>query len=158
MTTVDDIAGPDAERAARAVKLAIAHRTYEEIAQLEGYPTRQAARQAVMRALRKRKAEQDEDADVLVARMVEELEEVAARMRVILDAKGVLVRGDQVVTLEGEPVIDHGPAMQAADRLLRVQERLAKLKGLDAPTKIDANMNGDMTVRYTYRGVDPAEV
>jgi hypothetical protein len=36
---------------------------------------------------------------------------------------------------DGEPVRDDGPAIQAIAQLLRVQERKARLMGLDAPTR-----------------------
>lgn len=158
MTDVESIIGEVALRRAAAVKLAVAHRTYEEIAQLLGYPSRQAAREDTMRGLRARKLEQDEDADTLVTQMVDECNEIAKRMRGIMRRHGVVVRGEAIVRLDGKPLVDEGPAMHAAAMLLRVQERLAKLKGLDAATKIDATVNGNMTVRYSYRGLDPEEV
>ena len=36
---------------------------------------------------------------------------------------------------EGEPVLDDGPAIRAIGQLLQVQERKARLMGLDAPTQ-----------------------
>jgi hypothetical protein len=41
----------------------------------------------------------------------------------------------RVVMHDGEPVLDDGPAIQAIAQLLRVQERKARLMGLDAPTR-----------------------
>ncbi|MFD5089339.1 helix-turn-helix domain-containing protein [Amycolatopsis thailandensis] len=37
----------------------------------------------------------------------------------------------------GDPLEDDGPKLQAIDRLLRIEERIAKLMGLDAPTKAE---------------------
>jgi hypothetical protein len=36
----------------------------------------------------------------------------------------------------GTPLVDDAPVLNAVDRLLKIQERRAKLLGLDAPTKI----------------------
>jgi hypothetical protein len=41
-----------------------------------------------------------------------------------------VVRGE-----DGEPVLDDAPVLAAIDRLLRIQERRARLLGLDAPTR-----------------------
>lgn len=46
---------------------------------------------------------------------------------------------------------DDGPALAAFDRLLRVQERRARLLGLDSPVQVAV----DATVRYQMNGVDP---
>ena len=46
---------------------------------------------------------------------------------------------------------DNGQAMAATDRLIKIGERRAKLKGLDAPVQIQQ----EQTVRYEIVGIDP---
>jgi hypothetical protein len=55
----------------------------------------------------------------------------------------VTVSNGRVVTLDGQPLQDDGPILQAVDRLnhiedrkLRIQERRAKYLGLDAPKQV----------------------
>lgn len=36
------------------------------------------------------------------------------------------------------PIVDHGPVLAAVDRLIKIQERRARLLGLDKPTKVSA--------------------
>ena len=54
----------------------------------------------------------------------------------VLEREHVTVSNGRVVTLEGEPLPDDGPVLQAVDRLLRISERRAKLLGLDAPSRV----------------------
>ena len=37
----------------------------------------------------------------------------------------------------GRPLIDDGPRLQAIDRLIKILNRVAKLRGLDAPQKLE---------------------
>jgi hypothetical protein len=46
---------------------------------------------------------------------------------------------------------DDGPVLAAAKAILGIEERRAKLLGIDAPTKIGVSA----TVRYEVVGVDP---
>ncbi len=43
----------------------------------------------------------------------------------------------KVVHMAGEPLEDDGPKLQAIDRLLRIEERISKLMGTDAPTRAE---------------------
>lgn len=51
----------------------------------------------------------------------------------------------------GQYLDDDGAALAAFDRLLKVQERRAKLKGLDSPVEVAV----DATIRVAINGVDP---
>lgn len=55
--------------------------------------------------------------------------EVLERFHVVV-SHGKVIRDDDDVPLE-----DDGPVLAAIDRLLRVEERIARLVGLDAPTR-----------------------
>jgi len=63
-------------------------------------------------------------ADIAVA----ELPPAYSNGRPIVDEDGVIVR-------------DAGPRMAALDRIIKVEDRLAKLLGLDAPVKADVTVN-----------------
>lgn len=45
--------------------------------------------------------------------------------------------GKVICDSDGVPLEDDGPRLQAVDRLLRIEERIAKLMGLDAPTRAE---------------------
>ncbi len=53
----------------------------------------------------------------------------------IVERKQVCVDHGNVVMHKGQTIIDDGPGLQAIAQLLRVQERKARLMGLDAPTR-----------------------
>ncbi|WP_410620911.1 hypothetical protein [Amycolatopsis sp. cmx-8-4] len=55
------------------------------------------------------------------------------------EARAVIAPG------HGEPVLDDDPVLRAVDRLVKIDERLAKLAGADAPT--EANLNAAPTVQ-----------
>ena len=67
----------------------------------------------------------------------------------VLERHHVTVSQGRVVQLDGEPLPDDGPVLQAIDRLLKLQERRARLLGLDAAQKLDVSGN----VSYTVVGV-----
>jgi len=50
----------------------------------------------------------------------------------------------------GEALVDDAPVLAANDRLLRIQERRAKLLGIEAPQQIIT----DATVRYEVVDID----
>lgn len=50
---------------------------------------------------------------------------------------------------EWEDVTDHDPILRAVDRLLKIDEREAKLLGLDSPTKVETT-----SYNYTVNGID----
>ena len=59
---------------------------------------------------------------------VDERPDIAERFHVAISNGRVVYQGEN-------PVKDDGPALQAIDRLLKIQERRARLIGLDAPVK-----------------------
>jgi hypothetical protein len=54
----------------------------------------------------------------------------------VLERHHVTVSNGRVVKLGDDPIPDDGPALQAIDRLLKIQERRARLLGLDAPSRV----------------------
>ena len=62
----------------------------------------------------------------------------------VLDEKGRPVIDSDTGLPKSVPLLDDGPRLQAIDRLLKIQERRARLLGLDKPTKVaSTNPNGD---------------
>ena len=70
------------------------------------------------------------------------LDNIERRLLLVLGQRQPRVDHGRVIfdvdpeTKEHVRVVDYGPVVQAAAGLLRVQERRAKLLGLDAPTQI----------------------
>ena len=81
-----------------------------------------------------------------------ELEDLSAKALTVMHAEHYVVGSGGRVAIDpatGSPVIDHGPNLAAIDRLLRIQDRQAKLLGLDAATKVD--VTGE--VKYEIVGI-----
>ena len=86
-----------------------------------------------------------------------ELDDLAAKALTIMNATHYAIApgGKTVVDpITGGPLVDHGPNLAAIDRLLRIQERQAKVTGLDAATKVD--ITGD--VKYEIVGIAPEDL
>jgi hypothetical protein len=83
-----------------------------------------------------------EDIAEMVARrreQVEELEAIREKAWAIANQKHVHVtrEGRVAVGMDGQPLIDNVPNLAAMNLLLKTQERVAKMFGLDMPKKID---------------------
>ncbi|WP_336156657.1 helix-turn-helix domain-containing protein [Amycolatopsis sp. VC5-11] len=68
---------------------------------------------------------------------LERLGEMRQAALAVLERYHVTVSNGRVVELDGVPVEDDAPQLAAIDRLLRIEERIAKLLGLDAPTRAE---------------------
>lgn len=76
------------------------------------------------------------------------LNELEARTRQVLDRHHITVNNGRVIKLDdGEPLQDDGPVLAAIDRLIKIEDarrknnaEQRKLLGLDAPTKVDAQV------------------
>lgn len=108
-----------AARDAEACRLRTLGLTYEQIASQLGFSDRSNARSAVERGLVAIVAEPAEELRTLELARLDELTQ---------RAWGIL---------DDEPP---GVALQAIDRILKIQERRAKLLGLDAPTRVEAQV------------------
>lgn len=134
-----------AERRAQALRLRTRGRSYEEIADALGYAGRHHAREDVLRAWKARAAEQNEEADFYIAAELEKLDmlesaavAVLERRHYSISAKGQLIwhnpQPENPFSQE-KPLEDDGPLLAAAQTMLKIAERRAKLLGLDAPSK-----------------------
>ncbi|MGP3917668.1 hypothetical protein [Nonomuraea sp. 10N515B] len=135
---------PDtARRDAEACRLRAQNLTYRQIAAELGVDVH-TAYDAVQRGLRDTL---QEPADEVRRLELDRLDELAQKAREVMLATHYLVSQGRVVRLTrgGAPLEDNGPALQAIDRLLRIQERRARLLGLDSPQRvsIDAQNLGE---------------
>jgi len=93
-----------------------------------------------------------EPADQLRAAEVQRLDLLQLTATRVLRAAHVVIQGGRVVVdRQGRPYPDHGPVLAAIAALLRIAERRARLLGLDAPARVDANLRGEV---YSLSAID----
>jgi hypothetical protein len=87
----------------------------------------------------RRREQIPELADAMIARQFEELEAIREKAWAIANQKHVHVtrEGRVAIGMDGQPLIDNVPNLAAMNLLLKTQERVAKMFGLDMPKKID---------------------
>ncbi|MFJ9214240.1 hypothetical protein [Streptomyces sp. NPDC102264] len=136
-----------AERDAEAARLRSRGWPYQRIADELGYADRGEAHHAVGRVL---KATVQEAGDELRTLELERLDAMYASVMDVLERKHFTVSNGKIMYMGDQPLEDDGPVLQAVDRLLRIQERRARLLGLDAPAK--TQVSGGVT--YEIVGVD----
>lgn len=130
----DDI--ETAERQARAIELRRQRKTFAQIGAELGVsaPRAHAIYSAALAAIPAQQIDEHR------AEALQELDYLASKALEVLHRHHVTVSNGRVVMLldaEGDavPVEDDGPVLQAIDRLLKIQERRAKLLGLDSPAR-----------------------
>lgn len=118
----------------RAVELRRRHLTYQQIARELGLGHPTAAYHAVRRGLAQFPSE---NAQEVRRQETERLDELARYAMRILTTQHIMVSQGRVMRNPdtGAPLTDPGPALQAIDRLLKIQDRRARLHGLDAPVR-----------------------
>lgn len=143
------------ERRAQLIRLRVAGKGFDEIAELLEYPTRGAATKDFKRALEQNLDE--EGAAVATYRQLENerldaelvrLEGLEANVRAVLDNRHIVVSNGRVILdpETDEPMDDDAIVLQAVDRLVKIEdarrknsERRSKLNGLDAPEKTEVS-------------------
>ncbi|WP_327246560.1 hypothetical protein [Streptomyces sp. NBC_01320] len=144
-----------AERDAEAARLRSSGWTYPRIAAELGFNHKADAYNAVKRVL---DATVREAGDDLRALELDRLDDMYAAAMEVLEREHVTVSNGRVVSLDdGTPLPDDGPVLQAIDRLLRIQERRARLLGLDAPVKRDLTLTDERTARIEALAEELAE-
>lgn len=121
--------------------------SYREIAERYGITT-STAYEAVQRTIKEGAREATEEIRAIELEKLEHMERAALG---VLEAMHLTVSHGKVVTYQGKPLKDPGPALGAIDRLLKVQQRRAALLGLDLPKQVQISGG----VRYEVVGVDP---
>lgn len=122
-----------AARDAAACRLRSRGETLQAIADELGFADKANARRAIQRALTEVVRE---DAEHHVQLALEQLDQLAAESLAVLEADHFVVSAGRLVHgPDGQPLRDDLPVLLAVDRLLRIQERRARLLGLDAPAR-----------------------
>ncbi|MGP3752193.1 hypothetical protein [Streptomyces sp. IBSNAI001] len=129
-----------AERDAEAARLRTRGYTYQQIADELDWVSRGDAYRAVQRVL---EDTVKEAGDEVRAIELDRLDTLHAAAMDVLEREHVTVSNGRVVALDGAPLPDDGPVLAAIDRLLKIQERRARLLGLDAPTKQNISISPD---------------
>lgn len=134
-----------AERDAKAADLRSRHFTYQHIADKLGFAHRDGAREAVVRAMQRVVREA---ADEVRVQELERLDRYARKAEEVLDRAHYAHSAGRLITMKDEagesrPVLDDGPVMAALDRLVKIQDRRARLLGLDAPTRVEATVRSE---------------
>lgn len=123
------------ERDAQAAALYESGRSYQQVADEMGYPGKGEAWRAIQRVMRE--AAQGTKTEDLRLRQLAELEALAQEMwRTVLDPPPAYDRlGHVVHDDDGRVVVDEMARQGAVDRIIRVYERIGRLRGLDAPKR-----------------------
>lgn len=125
-----------AQRDAQAAELRAAGHTYAQIAEQLGYSDKSAAHKAVEKILRETVSE---PAEAVRKLELERLDTLWRAVMAVLKRKHLTVSHGKVIHHEDEPLEDDAPVLQAVDRALRIQERRAKLQGLDSPARVSVD-------------------
>lgn len=130
-----------AQREAEAALLRSKGWPYPRIAAELGYKHKADAYNAVQRVLKETVREAGEQVRVLE---LERLDRLEAAANEVLERNHVTVSHGKIVAgPDGAPLFDDAPVLQAIDRLLKIQERRARLLGLDAPVKKDVSLTDE---------------
>lgn len=130
-----------AEREAEAARLRSKGWSYPRIAAELGYKHKADAYNAVKKVLADTVREAG---DEVRAMELVRLDALYAAATEVLDREHVTVSHGRIVAgADGAPLLDDAPVLQAVDRLLRIQERRARLLGLDAPVKKDVSLTDE---------------
>jgi hypothetical protein len=142
-----------AARRAKAVALRSQGQTWQAIADALGYADRAAAHKDVTRALDANRAELAETTEHHRALALERLDALSRATVTVLERLHVVVSHGRIIRDDdGKPLRDDGPELAAVARLIDIEQRRARLLGLDAPQRLDATTAG--TVRYEIVGTD----
>jgi hypothetical protein len=120
------------ERDVRAWALRVEHLTFKQIGDELGI-TKEGARQAVERHANTIPVEAVADVKQIVS---EELDAMSRHLLQVIGRDHFRVTpSGRVVMHDGEPVLDHGPTIQAINAYIRIIQERAKILGLYAPPK-----------------------
>jgi uncharacterized protein YegP (UPF0339 family) len=134
-----------AERDAEALRMRSRGHSFETIAQTLGYGHRANAQRAIKRAVA---ALQKEPAEEIYAQQIENLNNMRRAVYAVLEKNHVVVQNGRIIFLDKfNPLIDYKPVLEAVDRLLKIEDRFAKLHNLDQHTlKVDLTYQNETDV------------
>ncbi len=147
----------EAQRAARReelVRLRNCGATWQEIADALGYTSAPAAATDLRRILDQRREQLALSLDQYREKQLASIDMQRKAVVGVLEAfHYVISEGEVVSGPDGNPLKDDAPILRAVDRLKALDEREARLLGLDAPTELAGTV-----VTYIIEGVDPADL
>lgn len=137
------------ERRRRAAELRRISVPWAEVARQLGYQNASAAAKDVLSALGRERRVTAAHAAGVVQLELNKLDAMEYLLWRIAGKQHITVQNGRVVLdpQSGEVVPDSAPVMMAIDRLVKVQERRAKLLGLDSVSKIDISVTDEMSSR-----------
>ncbi len=106
--------------------------TYQRIANEMGYSDRSAARKACERALA---ADIRETTDEAKALLLMDLNAAKQAVWAVLEANHLVISDGRVVKLDDTPIPDDEPVLRAVDRLVKINQEIAKIYGVYAPVQ-----------------------
>lgn len=121
--------------------------SYRQIAEHFGWKWHSSAMDAVARALR----DVAEPTRGVRDRREAELQLLWDSAMEIFNNHHVVVSNGRVIELDGQPLPDDAPRLQALDQLRKINESWRKLDGTDRPAKVEHSGG----VKYEVVGVDP---
>lgn len=130
-----------ATRDAEAARLQGEGYTYREIANELGYSDKAAALRGVRRAYHA--IAKKGGAGRALERRQQELDLLWESAMEILENNHVVVSNGKVIAINGDPLSDDGPRLQAIAELRRINESRRKLEGTDQPAKTEVTL-GDI--------------
>ncbi|MET8864656.1 hypothetical protein ABZW11_17100 [Nonomuraea sp. NPDC004580] len=137
-----------ARQAAEVMRLRRQGVTFEAIGRQLGV-SRQRAHKIYTDAL---KAIPAQEVNEYRAEQAERLDEMLRRAYEVLERKHITVSNGKVIYLDDEPMEDDAPTLMAIKTVLAIEERRAKLLGLDTPVK--QQIGGEVQVTYSFEGVN----
>lgn len=141
------------ERDTLALEMRSAGRTLQTIADTLGYTSPGNAQRGIHNALAETQAPKVNEAR---AEMVAQIDHLYGEAMKVLEARHLKINNGEVVQVPDDngvlhPVEDDAPVLRAIDTINGLMQRKARLLGLDAPAKIQAEVSG---VRVTIDGAE----
>lgn len=141
------------ERDLLCLEMRAAGRTWQTIADTLGYTDTGNAQRGFHQALAETKAPRVDEAR---AEMVLQIDHLYAKAMAVLEARHYKINDGELVRIPDEngelhPLVDNAPVLHAIREINGLMTRKARLLGLDAPAKIQAEVSG---VRVTIDGAE----
>ena len=124
----------DPLRDAEALAYRAQGHTFQWIANTLGMTSRQGAWEAVQRALTTAPAENNEEARAFI---VTDLLATKRACWAVLEANHITISNGVAVKVDGMQVPDDEPVLKAVDRLIKINQELAKIYGAYAPVQTE---------------------
>lgn len=135
-------------RRADVMRLRRTGATFEEIGDRLGI-TKQAVHKIYTKALAEIPAQEVTE---YRAEQADRLDALLVKANEVLARQHITVSNGKVVMLDGRPVPDDGPTLDAIKTVLAIEDRRAKLLGLDTPVK--QQLQTDQTITYAFEGIE----